>query len=595
MPRWGPRFASATDSGSAPAIESRPGSGHGVRAAPAADSTRSLAASIAAVAVTLLGCLVIARASRGLTFSGDDWGFITDRRGFSAGVFLRPHNEHLSALPIAAYKLLLAVFGASSYVPFMALLLITHGVVCLLVYAIARRYVGPWAALAPTAILAVLGPAWQDLLWAFQVGYLGSVAAGLGMVLCLEWRSRAGERGAAALLCVSLLCSSIGVAMVVLGLVLVVLQRPWTWRRLWVIAVPVVLYLIWYAVYGVSTIRAHNIVHIPHYVAQALSAGVASITGLAQTHTSPFLVSTTISRYVALVAIVLAVYYLVRGGRFPPLFWASIAAAIALWVAECLEYTLPARSAEQSRYQYTAAALLLLAVVSALAGRRLRPAGAVVLAVVVAAICAANISMLDQRSVFWTENSSYVYAETGALEVARDTVAPNFTPENGFTIPAIGNHNLIIAAGPYLSAVDAFGSAADRPGGIERRPEKIREAADQVLGGAERLGLGFAPSFDHHGPGCRSATDGAALGPLTLGPGAVRIQVHRGTPAALQLRRFASNYRWLSFGNAPPQFPIPRLVSGRPMIMHVPRDRASLPWQARVVGGRNVVVCVPAG
>jgi hypothetical protein len=352
MPRWGPRFASAIDSGSAAAIDQRSAPVTDSSSATDSASSGARAATAAAVAVIVLGCLVIAHAARGLTFSGDDWGFMTDRRGFSAGVFLRPHNEHLSALPIAAYKLLLAVFGATSYVPFMALLLVTHGIVCLLVYLIARRYVGPWVALAPTAILAVLGPAWQDLLWAFQVGYLGSVASGLGMVLCLERRDRRGDRGAAVLLCVSLLCSSIGLAMVVLGLLLVVLQAPRKWRRLWVIGAPVVLYLIWYAFYGVSTIQTHNIVHIPKYVAQALFAAVSSVTGLAQTpaHVSPFLVSTAIGRYMALLVIVLAAWHLARGGGFPPLFWASSGAALALWVAECLEYTMPARSAQQSRY-----------------------------------------------------------------------------------------------------------------------------------------------------------------------------------------------------------------------------------------------------
>jgi hypothetical protein len=200
----------------------------------------------AAIAVITLGCFIVARATRDVTFSGDDWTFITQRRGFSAGVFLRPHGEHLSALPVAAYKLLLAIFGASSYAPFMALLLLLHAVTCLLLYAVARRHVGPWAALAPAAILAVLGPAWQDLLWAFQIGYLGSVAAGMGMVLCLERRSRAADLAAAGLLSVSLLCSSIGLAVVVLGVVILAFEKRGAIRRGWVIAVPVALYLVWY-------------------------------------------------------------------------------------------------------------------------------------------------------------------------------------------------------------------------------------------------------------------------------------------------------------------------------------------------------------
>ncbi len=214
------------------------------------------------------------------------------------------------------------------------------------------------------------------------------------------------------------------------------------------------------------------------------------------------------------------------------------------------------------------------------------------LAVVVAAICASNISMLNQRSKSWTENSSYVYAETGAVEIARDLVSPTFSPENGFTIPTIGNHNLPIEAGPYLSAVDAFGSAADRPSGIERRPKNIREATDYILAGAEQLKLVDGPGFDRHGPGCRTAADGSALGGFTVGPGDLHIQVAPGTGAQLQLRRFGSNYRFLSYGNVPPAFHLPRLASGRALTLHLPRDRAGTPWHGRVVGGRNVAVCV---
>ncbi len=547
-------------------------------------------ASAVAAAVVAIGCAVVVGAERGLTFSGDDWTFITERRGFSVGVFLRPHNEHLSALPIGAYKLLLAIFGATSYVPFLALLLLVHALCCLLLYLVLCPYVGPWTALAPTAVLAVLGPAWQDLLWAFQVGYLGSVSAGLGMVLCLERRDRAGDIGAAALLCVSLLCSSIGLAMVVLGLVLLVLERPRAPRRLWTIGVPVGLYLVWYAIYGVSTARIQNITRIPKYAAQALSAALGSITGLAQTHVSPYVVSTTLGRWLALIAVLALAYYLIRGGRVPPLTWAALVSALALWSAQCLEYFTAARSPNQSRYQYAAATLLLLAIGAG--ANRLRTRSGAVLALLTAAICASNVALLYQRSNFWRQNSVYVKAETGALNMVRGLTALNFTPENGFTVPLFGNHNLYISAGPYFSAVAAFGSPGDTTAGLLRRPEPIREAADEVLASAEQLRLTADPAFNPRRPGCRSAVDGKELGELTLRAGSVAVRVAHGTAAELQLRRFASRYRYNRLGNAPPVFRLPRFADGRPLILRLPADHAAIPWRLRLAGGRHVVACV---
>jgi hypothetical protein len=91
-------------------------------------------------------------------------------------------------------------------------------------------------------------------------------------------------------------------------------------------------------------------------------------------------------------------------------------------------------------------------------------------------VCGVNVRTLDGRGAFWSENSAYIAAETGAMEVARDTVAPDFVPEDAITAAAIGVHNLQpVSAGPYLSAVRAFGSAADRPQDILKRPEPVRQ------------------------------------------------------------------------------------------------------------------------
>ncbi|MDQ1741462.1 MAG: hypothetical protein QOE53_3114 [Pseudonocardiales bacterium] len=533
------------------------------------------APDIAAVALVLAGCLVVARVARHVTFSGDDWSFLLDRRGWGAEVFLRPHGEHLSALPILAYKLLLKAFGAGSYAPFMALALLVHGVACLLLYVLARRRVGPWAALAPTAVLVLLGPAWQDLLWAFQVGYFGSVAAGLGSVVCLERGDRRGDVAAAALLVVSLLCSSLGLAMVVLAAVLLVLGTP-RWRRLWVVGVPLALYALWYAGYGVSAARGENVSRIPSYLAHALSAAMASVTGLARTDVSPYLVSTTYGRFIALAVVVGLVVHLVRGGRPPALAWAAMAAALALWTAQCLAFFPSGREAEQSRYQYAAAALVLLAVVAIAPGSRPTRLTGAVLAIVTLIVVVSNAAMLHQRSAFWTGNSLFTAAETGAIEVARDVVAPDFVPEDVYTAAGIGVHNLQpVSAGRYLSAVDAFGSPADTPAEILRRPEDVREAADVVLAHAERLSV--APGA---GAGCRSTPTAAEV---AVGPGTLTAGNGPGPGADLQLRRFASRARFVRF----------KVGDGATVRLKLPRDRSSLPWHVRLAGGQQTRLCTP--
>ncbi len=532
------------------------------------------------MALVLVGTLAVAWEARHSTFTGDDWGFILDRRGVAANVYLTPHNEHLSALPILVYQILLAVFGARSYAPFVAVLLIIHYTVCLLVYALARRYVGRWVALVPAAILVVLGPAWQDLLWAFQMTYLGSVAAGLGMALCLERCDRYGDLWAGVLLGISILCSSIGLSMIPLAVVMIVLTRPVCWRRLWLVGVPTGLYLLWYPFYGVNTTRASNIPRIPHYVFDAAAAGIASVTGVAQTHTSPFLVSTTWGRYLLVVAVILLTIRIVRGARVAPLTWAALVAAFALWIAEAIEYFPGGREAAQSRYQYTAAVLILVAGFSAAKGVRLGRRAQALLVLATLVVVGANFNMLHSRVAFWSLNSAYDRSEEGSLEISRGVVSPGFQPENTITTALVGDHNItVITAGPYFSAARAFGSHAFTPAQILRQPEVVREAADVVLILGERLhpasddGAKLDPTM------CRSTVNGTA--DETVARTTLIVRNGSGAPAHLELRRFARLYGF-------PPFTVP---AGSTVAVHLPADHSRIPWHARLLAGAGARLC----
>jgi len=393
------------------------------------------------------------------------------------------------------------------------------------------------------------------------------------------------------LLGVSLLWSSIGLGMLVLAAVLIALERQRTWRRLWVAALPFALYVAWYAGYGLTDGSSSKVGGIPGYLWQAVSAGVASVTGLGQGGSSPFLVSTSGGHWVAAALLGLLVVRLVRGGRVPPLTWAALAAAVALWTAAALAFY-PSREPEQSRYQYAAAALLLLAAVSIAPGWRPTWRSGLVLGACGLFAVGANAAMLHQRARFWTVNSEYTAAEAGALEVARNVVAPNFMPINLVTAALTGRNGFLsVAAGPYFSAIDSFGSIADSPQAILRQPAAVREAADLILADAERLSLEPTRRPPHPGASCRSRATGADLGETAVGPGRLWVRVAAGTAAELQLRRFASAYRLVATGVTAPQYGLPGLKDGRARTLTVPADRSTIPWRMRIVGGRDVRLC----
>jgi hypothetical protein len=538
--------------------------------------------TIIAVAIVVGGCLIVAFEARHLTFTADDWSFVLARRGWTAQAILSPDNEHLAALPILAFKGLLAVFGLGSYVPFTTLLIVCHGIACFALYLLARPYVGPWIALAPAAIVAVLGPAWHVLLFYASITFVAAAAAGLCMALCLQRRDRKGDVGAGILLGVSLLISSVGLALVVFATVLIVLQRPTRWRRLLAVALPVAVYLVWYAHYGVSTAKTSNIRHIPHYVWRAASSAMSSITGLGQTHVSPYLVSSSYGRYVLVAVVAYFVFRLVRGLRPPPLTWAALATAIALWIAEAIEYFPNGREANQSRYQYVSAVLVLLAATSAAKGWRPGIRGRVAVAAATLFACGANLVILHDRAAFWNTNSVYARTETGALEVARGIVPPNFAPENFVNISIMGNHNLTpVVAGQYFSAVDEWGSSADSPQQILLQPEYAREAADLVVSSAEGLGPVLVSPARARGRTCRGVQPGGSL-QVTLRPSAFVMLSTGRQSDDVSLRRFASSFRFVHW----------RLPRGIAVALRPRQDRASVPWHLRVAGGAGTLLCV---
>ena len=125
-----------------------------------------------------------------------------------------------------------------------------------------------------------LGTGWNDVLWPFQTGYLGSLAAGLAALLALDRESRRGDVVAALLLALALASSSLGVPLAA-ALAVEVLGGRTAGARWWVIAAPVALYALWWAVYGrAGAATLDNLFATPRYVAEAAAGAAGALAGL---------------------------------------------------------------------------------------------------------------------------------------------------------------------------------------------------------------------------------------------------------------------------------------------------------------------------
>ena len=227
------------------------------------------------------GALLLAWQSH-LTFLIDDWDLLLSRRGFNAHALFDPHANHLIVGPVLVYKAIQATIGMESIVPYAVASIVCFLASVFLLFIYLSRRVGDWIALAAVLPILVMGTAYEDLLTAFQINYFGSIAFGIGALLAIERRDRRGDVIACALLVASLAFAEIALAFAAGVLVAIVLQRG-PLRRCWVIAVPAVLYAVWFVIYeagGSSDLSVHNVALSPAYVVDGFASSLGSLLGL---------------------------------------------------------------------------------------------------------------------------------------------------------------------------------------------------------------------------------------------------------------------------------------------------------------------------
>jgi hypothetical protein len=232
-------------------------------------------------AAALVVCAVLLWLSRTYTFYFDEWTFITTAPDSTIAWFFRPHNEHPAILFRVVYATLLNTAGLRTYAPYMAVLLLFHLANVALIYELVRRRAGELIGLAAAALLLVLGAGWEDMLWAFQMAWLASVALGLGMLIALLSRRVAV---AAVLLTGSLAFSGIGVVFAIAASIYLALT-PSRRQLLWLVPVAV-LVAIWYVFAGYTGNHPNppptlgNLFLLPAYVSWGVAAAAGGVIGI---------------------------------------------------------------------------------------------------------------------------------------------------------------------------------------------------------------------------------------------------------------------------------------------------------------------------
>ena len=213
----------------------------------AAAGVRVPRARLIVVAAAVVGAAVILWFTRDYTFYFDEWTFIVSMPAWTLATYFAPHNEHPSILFRLLYSALMHTVGLRAYWPYMLVVAGAHVANVVLLFELVRRRAGELIGLGAALLLLVLGAGWEDLIWAFQMAWLLSVAFGLGALLVLEERRRSAL--AAALVAVSLAFSGIGLVFAVTATVQLALTPGRRREVLWLVPVGLAV-LLWLATFG---------------------------------------------------------------------------------------------------------------------------------------------------------------------------------------------------------------------------------------------------------------------------------------------------------------------------------------------------------
>jgi hypothetical protein len=514
-----------------------------------------------------------------ITFWHDEWNLLLHRRGWSVGTFLDPVVEHLVAIPILIYKLLLEIAGMNSPAPFQVVAVLSFLASIALLFVYVRARLGAWIALAAILPILFMGPSWDDLLFPYQMTWFGSVACGLGALLCLERERRDWDIAATALLIGGLLFSDAGIPFVA-GAVVEVALSPRRRERAFVPVIPAALWALWYLGWGHTAhtfLSFDNVANAPSYILDGLSSSLSVYLGLSQPFGGTDSTALAWGRPLLLLIAALAIWRVIQLPRPSNRLLVVLAVLIGYWALTALNAS-PLGAPTAGRYQYLGVVGLALVASELWRGARIGTwvAAAFVALSVMAAL--SNFVRLRDAAHGLAGIAQQTRGGLAALELARDQVNPDLelTQQNS-DVDYLG----LMDAGSYLSAVDAFGSPAYSPAELPNAPEPGRVAADKVSGAA--LGIRLVGTDVAGGLSCLTAN--AASSPTASVPGGGLIVRARGPGVTAALRRYSRDSFPLSFG---------RLPAGRAELLRIPPDRSSAPWTLQLTGTGTAEVC-PAG
>jgi hypothetical protein len=524
---------------------------------------------------------------RDIAFADDGFNWLALSGLGSDETLLEPYGGHLIFVPLLIYKLVLELFGPS-YTAYGVIQVALLLALSALVYEYGRRRVGPLLALPAAIVVLFLGSSWNTLLQPMLgIQFLTALVPGLAALLALERDDRTGDVACCALLVLASWGFEMGFAFAA-GTAVLIGFRADRWRRAWIVAIPVGVYLIWkiWATKfgGGSGLHLENVLWIPAYFVDAFGVDSVSLFGLYNwvgkgqftlLHLNGFNANNFTEGIVILVFGGLALFFAVRRlrrlGPLPPTFWAAVAVLVVLWLELALALA-PERTPGEVRYILPGTVAFLLLLLELARGVRVTRVSLLVAAALTVAAVAGNAARFQEGRELLIAYSPPTNAAIGVIVLGGEAYDPGF---NTFTEapeafpPGLAAY---VGAGPTQALAAKYGNPGFSVAELEAQPDSVRRSGDIVA--AHGLGVHTVPA----GAGANCQPQAGAGDTVTLPPGGAVLVAAR--PSELLAGRFADGFV-IGVGEVGPA----------PVTLAIPADAADRPWRVQAPASGGLTAC----
>ena len=487
-------------------------------------------------AIIVLSAIVTMFLGRGAIFTGDEIVWIVASPGMDASTALQGHGGHLQLIPRLIYKGMLETVGLE-YWPYRLLTVLAMAFVAVGLFRYLRTRIGAGLALAFCALMLFFGSDPSHVVQGNGFTILFATGCGIFSLLSIARDDRRGDVLACLFLILGAATYTVLLPFVVGVTLYLLLGRDW--KRLWVPAVPLALYGAWKlwlsesgGLHSSGTLDPANLANLPEWTFDALAAILSAITGFGYgfTDTTASGPDGFFGPALAVLALIAIAWRFSRGSISRGI-WVMLSVCLTLFAIQCLAADPDhpeLRAAEDPRYMYPGAVVVIMLGADLFAGMKLRRSALALLLLVLLFGLGSNVAQMREAGINNRHTAETFQSGVTATSLAFDEMSGQRAKASGEPLVVSTNEEIVAAV-------------SQRPyGGISLEGDEIAEQSQSSRARIDSMLSGFHGATLTRTPASRKCGTRAvdAGTPVSL-PQPQALLIGGSEPGQILLGRFA--------------------------------------------------------